>query len=147
MRTFPEPGQLESPGILVHQHLKYLVFSPDGILSLPAQGSAKRCNILLEVKTSSNKITPGVYKHQVQLGLLVSQADYAIVLCYKTDAKMTSVREFDESRITQIRVDADAQWRAEFLSKAATFYSKYVEWLFLSTPDYEAGKRVLAILF
>ena len=60
--------------------------------------------ILFGVKTSCN--TPGIYKHQVQLGLLVSQADYAIVLCYKTDAEMTRV-SFDESRITKVRVDPD----------------------------------------
>ena len=79
--------------------------------------------------------------HQVQLGLLVSQADYAIVLCYKTNAGMRV--SFDERCVTERRVDADAQWQATFLSKAGLFYAEYLEWLFAPTPDVEkASKRL-----
>ena len=84
--------------------------------------------------------------HQVQLGLLVSQADYAIVLCYKTNAGMMRL-SFDERCVTERRVDADAQWQATFLSKAALFYAEYLEWLFAPTPDVEKGKQALAVLF
>ena len=74
-------GRIRRPGVLVHASLPYLVSSPDGVFEVQSGGVLVRA-ILLEVKASKYRITPGVYKHQMQPRLLVSQADYGIVLCY-----------------------------------------------------------------
>ena len=58
------------------------------------------------MKTSCSKITPGKYMDQVQLGLLISNAAYAIVLCYDTK-NMPLYWKFTPSHITSIRVEVD----------------------------------------
>ena len=137
-------GRIQQPGVLVHTSLPYLVSSFDGVFKVQSGGVLVR-TILHEVKASKYRITPGVYKHQMQLRLLVSQADYGIVLCYKMgDAAIFG--PFNEAHVTEVRVDVDARWRTDFLFKSTIFYDTYLKWLFAEPPDEQSGRAVVQIL-
>ena len=107
-------GRIRRPGVLVHASLPYLVSSPDGVFEVQSGGVLVRA-ILLEVKASKYRITPGVYKHQMQPRLLVSQADYGIVLCYKM-GDVAIFGQFNEAHVTRVRVDVTRRGVLTFFS-------------------------------
>jgi hypothetical protein len=117
-----------------------LGYSPDAVLLAPPL----RIRTLVEVKTTTTdkRITANTYKHQLQLGLLVSGFPRAILIVFHSPGIGT--RPCSDT-ITVHDVVPDPVWRINFLAKAKQFRQTYLDWC-QDPVDTDCGRVVCQTL-
>jgi hypothetical protein len=115
------------PGISVHPSLDYLVCSPDAIFTIAG------VNVLVEVKTSKNFTTvqklAAKHKPQIQMNLLVTGCQYALLLFFQTNQN----NKVSAETVIEVKITRDVKWQEKFLKNADQVYLTYLQW-YHATP-------------
>jgi len=124
------------PGFIVHPTVKYIGFSPDGILI------DERDNKLIEVKTSIKQKRYSDFKDQIQLGLLVTGCSSAVFLFLQVPSRgRANIAEFKSAE-----VEIDINWRRQFTTNASLLYDTYLSWLYITPMNMEKGEATISLL-
>ena len=135
-------SDLSYPGLLQHESIKFLRFSPDAILT------AAGTRILIEVKTSRlpGKLKPRSFKHQIQMGLLVSGCAHAVLLAVCTsminESRMTA-ELLQRAEIKSHKINIDLEWRRKFQSSVISKADTFLGWYHSEPADRVTGRNAI----
>jgi hypothetical protein len=161
---------MDYPSIVQHRSYHYIVFSPDGILTLQKRGKTER--VPIEVKTSLSSTTQKKFtdcKNQIFLGMWVTGCTKAVLIHFrapwfkvpKENCKTVAEIKYSpnaEDFLIKYENEADVfletltvtrnkefdQWVVNFENYSRVFYETYLRWY--HDGDAKKGSDVMTIL-